>query len=155
MIHKHSLRIFVLVAIVGCGGQPSVKTSSPERDSRSESSASPSPRSFDELKDLFLRNNRDGDIDAAMSVFYSEGASERIRQFYRSSIPTAEGLTIRTARVEELSGDTQIDIPHTLTPEKVLMLEFEREGQQGPVALSRFFYMGRNGNEFYLTLPKQ
>jgi hypothetical protein len=107
----------------------------------------------EDLKTHFLQHHRQNDVESMLALFYLKGASEKMVALYRNTLTTAEQLTITSAEVEEISKERQTTIPHTLTPEKLLLLRFGKANQKGLVAVEQFFYIGQQDGRYYLTLP--
>ena len=109
--------------------------------------------SAEELRAQFLQHHQAGDVDAMMSLFYLKGASADMVALYRRSVPKPDEEAVTSAEVLEITPDRRTKSPHTLTPEKLLLLNFRRPepGQTG--AVERFFYIARSDERFFLTLP--
>jgi hypothetical protein len=114
-------------------------------------------KSFEELKDRFLRYYRNGKYDAMMALYYQVGASSRMRKLYRDALPKRYKEQITQAQVGDFSGQYWPDRdPFTLKPEKLLLVKFgstKQQKQQGLVALERWFFLGRHEGRCYLTMP--
>ena len=110
-------------------------------------------RSAEELKSQFLEHHRADDVDGMMSLFYLQGASAEMVALYRRSVPRPDDEQVMTADVLEIMPDRRTESPHTLNPEKLLLLKF-RPPEPGNVgAVERFFYIGRSDGRYFLTLP--
>lgn len=88
-----------------------------------------------------------------MELFYLQGASEKMVALYRRAVPKVEELTITSAEILDIPENRQTSIPHTLRPEKLLLLKFSRTNQEGLVATEQFFFIGRHQGRYYFTLP--
>jgi hypothetical protein len=88
-----------------------------------------------------------------LSLFYLEGASAEMVALYRRGVPKPDEDPVASAEVSEISPDRRTSMPHTLTPEKLLLLRFSppERGQMG--AVEQFFYIGRSEGRYFLTLP--
>jgi hypothetical protein len=111
-------------------------------------------KSFEDLKDRFLRYYRNGAYAAMMALYYQDGASLRMRKLYRDALPKRYKERITKAEIGDFSGKYWPDRdPFTLKPEKLLLVTFGGTKQQGLVSLERWFYLGRHEGRCYLTMP--
>jgi hypothetical protein len=115
--------------------------------------AEPGAKSLTELQADFLRHHRSNAVDSLMGLFYLKGASQEMVDLYRRGVPKVEELTIVSAEILEIPPARRTSIPHTLEPEKLLLLKFGRGNQAGLVATEQFFFIGRHQGRYYFTLP--
>lgn len=108
-------------------------------------------QSAEELRARFLQYHQAGDVDAMMSLFYLKGASADMVALYRCGVPEPDQV-VRSAEVSEITADRRTKSPHTLTPEKLLLLKLRRP-ELGMGVVEQFFYIGRSEGRFFLTLP--
>ena len=112
----------------------------------------PGAQSAEELRARFLQYHHAGDVDAMMSLFYLKGASADMVAGYRCGVPKPDQRVVTSAEVSEITTDRRITSPHTLTPEKLLLLKFRRP-KSGTGVVELFLYVGRSEGRFFLTLP--
>lgn len=138
----------VCAVVLGCTPPPLPSTLPTPRE-KPAMQVHAGPRSAEELKGLFLRHYRSGDIDAVMALFYLMGASPNTVSLYRCSVPKVDEEPIESAEVKDIAGDHQTDIPHTLKPERLLLLKF----REGSPSVERSFYISQHDGRYYFTLP--
>lgn len=88
-----------------------------------------------------------------MSLFYLKGASEEMMELYRRGVPKPNESRVTSAEVSDITPDRQSKLPHTLIPEKLLLIKFRRPEPGETGAVEQFFYIGRSGGRYFLTLP--
>jgi hypothetical protein len=113
----------------------------------------PGTQSVEELRARFLQYHQAGDVDAMMSLFYLKGASADMVALYRRGVPKPDEEVVTGVEVSEITADRRTKMPHTLTPEKLLLVKFRRPGPGEAGAVEQFFYVGRSEGRFFLTLP--
>ena len=113
----------------------------------------PGAESAEELKAQFLRHHRAGDVDAMMSLFYLKGASVDMVALYRRGVPKPDEEVVTAVEVLEITADRRTKLPHTLAPEKLLLIKFRSPEPGGAGSVEQFFYIGRSEGRYFLTLP--
>jgi hypothetical protein len=110
--------------------------------------------SYQELKDLFLQHHRNDDTEAMLALYYLEGASSKMRDLYRRSLPRPQEREIGTAEIADIGGDHWPGRdPFTLKPEKMMMVHFATTKSKGIQATARWFFIGQHQGRYYFTLP--
>lgn len=113
----------------------------------------PGSQSAEELKVRFLQHQKAGDVEAMMSLFYLKGATADMVELYRRGVPKPDEEVVTAVDVSEITADRRTKSPHTLIPEKLLLIKCRRPGPGEMGAVEQFFYIGRSEGRFFLTLP--
>lgn len=88
-----------------------------------------------------------------MSLFYLKGASADMVALYRRGVPKPNEEVVTAVDVSEITAARRTKLPHTLTPEKLLLIKYRRPDSGEMGAVEQFFYIGRSEGRFFLTLP--
>lgn len=141
-----------LLALLAC--TPSAPTPSVTRPTERDAMPSqPGAESAEELKAQFFQHHRAGNVEAMMSLFYLKGASADMVALYRRGVPKPEEEVVTSVEVSEIAEERRSDSPHTLAPEKLLLIKYRRPEPSETGAVEQFFYIGRSEGRFFLTLP--
>jgi len=160
-----STLFLLVIAALGCGNPDQLaenvdrrtdeELADDSREADKAENAEPGAASLEELKQGFVTHCRNNDVEAALTLFYLEGANQRILDLYARSIPTAEsGPPIATVAFEDVAEDDSNAANHTLEPIRKLLIGFGEQQSDGPTQVSQFFYIGTHQNRYYLVVPK-